>query len=130
MNVELKYFFMNSRFAFTIGDAIVFFEGEQSLFETEDDAIDAADRHGLAVDSDGKVIRANKVFIKGFNLPLRRRQLAAEAGGGARYTDYPARITGTLCACGDGQGEFELLPKKEGQKVYMKCRICGEYSHL
>lgn len=46
------------------------------------------------------------------------------------------RIKGELCAC-LGKGVFELLPLEEcliknggGGKYYMKCRKCGEVSHL
>ena len=48
--------------------------------------------------------------------------------------DIPERLSGQHCSCPNG-GEFVLLPLnhrmvKSGGKRYMRCRICGEYSHL
>lgn len=53
------------------------------------------------------------------------------------------RLSGDMCECGfdakslgkSSLGEFELLPMdseevQEGKKVYMRCRVCGCYSHL
>jgi hypothetical protein len=128
--MQLQYLVLSNAFAFTEDSSIITLEGEDFAFENKEDAINAADRHGLAIDGEGKVIPANRVFAMGSNVPLRRHQLVVEAGEHARLSDYPERITGTLCACGEGQGEFELLPKEEGQKVYMRCRKCGEHSHL
>ena len=46
------------------------------------------------------------------------------------------RLQGALCAC-EGNGEFILIPMEEcllknggGGKYYMKCKKCGEHSHL
>lgn len=45
------------------------------------------------------------------------------------------RLKGNHCACGENNGEFDLLPKDapeciDGGKRYMVCRKCGCYSHL
>jgi hypothetical protein len=128
--MRLQYLVANEGYAFIMDDTIIVLDGEKALFEREREAIKAADRHRLAIDKDGKVSLVNKVFIKGSDVPLTRLQLVREGGKYARISDYPARIAGTLCACGEGQGEFELLPEQENSKRYMRCRKCGEYSHL
>ena len=76
----------------------------------------------------------NRVYLKGGDVPLRPKQLAAEAGPPLTELDFPKRIMGQHCDCRAG-GEFELLPKDhpaviEGGKRYMECRICGGSSHL
>ena len=80
----------------------------------------------------------NKVFSTPTDInPLSPEALAVEANKVMRRpvftaTDFPERITGNHCWCG-GNGEFVLEPVSEcleGGKRYMKCRICGGYSHL
>lgn len=71
--------------------------------------------------------------------PMTERELAEEFwyGNKAKMKKYGYdmnRLSGELCDC-DGQGRFVLeepteYDKKIGQKRYMKCRICGNYSHL
>ena len=45
-----------------------------------------------------------------------------------------SRLKGDLCSC-NGNGEFELYPLdsdevKDGGKHYMRCRVCGDNTHL
>lgn len=63
-------------------------------------------------------------------------------GGKAFFgaSDYPKRLHGDHCACGINEegytnGVFTICPLlsevvKEGQKAYMICDNCGQYSHL
>lgn len=56
------------------------------------------------------------------------------------FNESNPRLKGCMCGCGVDEngfskGEFVLLPLDdtsvvEGGKAYMKCRNCGEYSHL
>ena len=78
----------------------------------------------------------NKVFYYKTNIILTPKQLAQEAGFNFEESDYPERISGSgHCRCANG-GEFDLLPKNDptnvesGGKRYMRCRKCGEHSHL
>ena len=77
----------------------------------------------------------NKVYYKGSDKPLTPRQLSRASGFWLSEDDFPERISGSgHCYCKNG-GEFELLstknyPVKDGNKRYIKCRICGEHSHL
>jgi hypothetical protein len=81
------------------------------------------------------VVVINKVYYKGSDKPLTPKQLARAAGYWLTEYDLLERISGNgHCDCKNG-GEFELLPTKnypvkEGNKRYMKCRICGGHSHL
>lgn len=76
----------------------------------------------------------NKVYYKRTSTkPLTQELLTKESG--IAFDVYPMeRIQGNHCDC-NGNGEFVLLSKNnkcvvEGGKPYMKCRICGGYSHL
>lgn len=83
----------------------------------------------------------NKVYRTGDETaPLNPTELAYEAKllgdwVGVTPADYPARISGeSHCEC-NGYGEFVLLPiddpgVQEGGKRYMRCRKCGQVSHL
>lgn len=88
--------------------------------------------------------------------PLQPHQIAnwankvhRQAGGkGSPYSkwDYyedlasESRLGGHHCSCGVNErgfskGQFDLLPLDDeavvtGGKAYMKCRVCGEFSHL
>lgn len=47
----------------------------------------------------------------------------------------PDRVEGKMCNCEPNKGEFVLNKpnsklNQEGGKLYMKCRVCNEYSHL
>lgn len=67
-----------------------------------------------------------------------------KAAGGKKNvfssTDFPERLKGHHCDCGvtdEGysKGVFQLLPLdseevREGGKAYMRCDVCGGYSHL
>jgi hypothetical protein len=81
---------------------------------------------------------SNFVYLPNGITPLTPEQLAEEANKIERArllpSDYPKRLSGVLCGCKDG-GDFELLPLDDeavvsGQKRYMRCRNCGEFSHL
>lgn len=85
----------------------------------------------------------NKVYYQDGNTPLTPEELAHEANAITRrpcfaiydFIGDESRISGSgHCDC-DGEGEFELLDADdpmviEGKKRYMRCRICGCYSHL
>ena len=85
----------------------------------------------------------NKIYLSGNQEPLDPYQIVAEARKmlpkrcrynltALGYMGPNSRISGVLCGC-EGNGEFELLPVeecREGGKRYMRCRKCGEYSHL
>lgn len=88
------------------------------------------------------MMRENKVYRPGGTVPLSPVELAMEANaitkkrpfGAWDFRGADSRIAGVLCDCPDG-GEFELLPKDdpdviEGGKRYMRCRVCGAFSHL
>lgn len=76
---------------------------------------------------------------KNMNIPMTEQELANEFWYGdkekiKKYGYDISRISGDLCDC-DGNGRFileEATPedKKIGQKRYMQCKICGNYSHL
>ena len=83
----------------------------------------------------------NRVFIK--DRELNDYQIAWEYNklnkGSSKFdisgSEAAHRLEGSHCACPPNRGEFVLLPMsdpavKEGGKRYMKCRICGCYSHL
>jgi len=77
-------------------------------------------------------MKKNQVFADEKAIkPLTEKELQNRAG--AWFT--LDRIAGEHCDCGEGRGEFVLLPETdpvvvEGGKDYMKCRVCGGYSHL
>lgn len=84
----------------------------------------------------------NKVYLPMSNTPLTPFELAREANkltkrshlSSFEYMGKESRISGNHCDC-MGNGEFELLPVTDpdvidGGKRYMRCRICGCYSHL
>lgn len=72
-------------------------------------------------------------------IPMTEDELASEFWYGdikkiKKYGYDMSRISGDLCDC-FGNGRFVLEEtneedKKIGQKRYMKCKICGKYSHL
>jgi hypothetical protein len=129
-NMKLAFSVANNAYIVLFKSEGIRLDGEELFFSKLDDAIDALHRHGLAIDKQHNVILANRVYRPGGSIPLSRYELAAEAGGKIKYTDYPERLTGVHCDCGEGRGEFELLPKEEGQKRYIRCRLCGGHSHL
>jgi hypothetical protein len=72
---------------------------------------------------------------------MTNEELAKWAGPAFRSVDFPyLRLSGTHCRCGENangltKGIFELLPQNnsmviESGKAFMKCRVCGEFSHL
>ena len=84
----------------------------------------------------------NKVYLPGSDTPLTPFELAREANAiltknvfeAFNFFGKDSRVAGKHCSC-SGNGEFELLPIDdpdviEGGKRYMRCRICGEWSHL
>jgi len=79
-----------------------------------------------------------RVYLPWSGTPLTPSELVikfAEVGGVASEDEMVSdRLSGHLCSCEHG-GEFELFPLDhpgvvEGGKRYMKCRKCGEVSHL
>lgn len=78
----------------------------------------------------------NKIFDES-GIELKTVEQLNKAAGLPWDKDYPyeiSRITGVMCGC-RGDGAFDLLPLDheaviEGGKRYMKCRKCGEFSHL
>ena len=83
------------------------------------------------------------------NRPLTAKELAdwantvnCHVGGKAVFseTDFPKRLWGDHCACGTDdegytKGVFTLCALlsevvKAGEKAYMICDNCGQYSHL
>ena len=72
-------------------------------------------------------------------MPMNQQELANEMWYGdkekiEKFGYDMSRISGDLCDC-FGNGRFILEretpeDKKMGQKRYMKCKVCGKYSHL
>lgn len=72
-------------------------------------------------------------------MPMNQQELANEMWYGdkekiKKFGYDMSRISGDLCDCfGNGRFILEretLEDKKMGQKRYMKCKVCGKYSHL
>lgn len=75
-----------------------------------------------------------RVFFEGRELSMKE---CIKAAGFRNMTadEMVVRLKGSHCSCGPNMGEFDLLPETDeavisGGKRYMKCRKCGEYSHL
>lgn len=72
-------------------------------------------------------------------IPMTEEELANEIWYGdkekvKKYGYDMSRIAGDLCDCfGNGRFVLEKATKEDkniGQKRYMRCKICGKYSHL